>query len=162
MVQKEATCSSKWQWSHLNEAAQTSGESFIILLRLTLGQGTETSSVSVYVNSGSSVSSQTEPRSNKEGRAIAQQSSAPCWSADSGTGSGTFHSSLGTSIFLFLCVVARICSKNYQEFIWTNNQEDTTNSRVLYFPLSGVNKKKFLITNSLLINFVHTPRVWNN
>lgn len=143
----------KWQWSHLNEAAQTSGESFIILLRLALGQGTQTNSVSVYANSGSSASSHREPRSSKEGRAIAQQSSALCWSADSGTGSGTYHSILGTSVCLFLGSV-RMCSKNHQEFIWTNNQEETINSRVLNFPSSGVNRKKFLIPNSLLIKWI--------
>lgn len=159
MVQKEATCSNKWQWSHLNEAAQTSGESFFILLRLTLGQGTQTSSMGVYLNSGSSACSHMEPRSNKEGRALAQQNSAPCWSADSGTGSGTCYSSLGTSFFFW--VVPRICSKNqlHQEFIWTNNQEDITTSRVSNFSSSGVNRKKFLITNSLLIKWIlFTPQ----
>lgn len=71
-------------------------------MRLALGQQTQTSSMGVYVDSGSSACSLMEPRSNKEGREIAQQSSAPCWSADSGTGSGTYYSSLGTLIFLLL------------------------------------------------------------
>lgn len=114
------------------------------------GPGTQTSSVSVYVNSGSSASRHMEPRSNK-GRAIAQHSSAPCWSADSGTGSATAAWELLSSFFW---VVPRICSKNHQEFIWTNNQEDTANLRVLYFPSSGVNRKKILITNSLLTPWI--------
>lgn len=57
-------------------------------------------------------------------------------------------------VSFFFWVVSRICSKNYQKFIWPNSQEDTTNSRILYFPSSGVNRKKFLITNSLLIKWI--------
>lgn len=165
MVQKEATCSNKWQWSHLSEAAQTSGESFIILLRLTLGQGTQTRSMGVYLNSGSSACSHMEPRSNKEGRQLHSKTVLPAGVLIMAL--ALAHTTAAWELLsFFFWVVLRICSKNqlHQEFIWTNNQEDTTTSRVCNFPSSGVNRKKVLDHKLTAdqVNFVHTPGVWNN
>lgn len=150
MVQKETTCSNKWQWSHLNEAAQTSGE--VLLFCWGSLWAREHKQIQwVFMWTLAPLPPVTwSPGVTKKGGQLHSKAVLPAGVLILALA----HTTAAWELLSFFWVVPRICSKNHQEFIWTNNQEDTTSSRLLYFPSLGVNSKKLLITNSLLSKWI--------